>query len=78
MGNKKLKVNEKIEIIDKVPVWRKATLTLREAVEYTGLDIDKFYELTSDFDCPFVIWVGTKRLIKRKRLEEFLDERHML
>jgi hypothetical protein len=24
-------------------------------------------------DCPFVLWVGSKRLLKRKKLDEFLD-----
>lgn len=68
----------KEEKTNKVPIWYKANLTIEEAVEYTGIGRDKLYDMTNREDCPFVLWVGSKRLIKRKRLEEFLDKMYSI
>lgn len=57
-----------------VPIWERANLTLIEAAAYTGVGIDKLRELSDDESCDFVLWVGTKRLLKRKKLEEFLEK----
>lgn len=57
-----------------VPIWEKTNLTLDEAAKLTHIGINKIRELTGSDDCPFVLWVGTKRLIKRKRFEEYLDK----
>ena len=38
----------------------------------------KLRELTDNDDCEFVLWNGTKRLIKRKRLDEYLDRAYSL
>lgn len=62
----------------KVPVWEKATLTVKEAAEYSGIGQAKLRQLTDDDDCEFVLWNGTKRLIKRKRLDEYLDRAYSL
>ena len=37
-----------------------------------GVGKDKLRELTDREDCPFVLWVGSKRLIRRKKLDEYL------
>ena len=71
-------MNGKEEKMNKVPIWHKANLTIEEAMEYTGIGRDKLYDMTSQEDCPFVLWIGSKRLIKRKRLEEFLDKRYSI
>ena len=68
-------MNGNEEKMNKMPIWHKANLTIEEAIEYTGIGRDKLYDMTSQKDCPFVLWIGSKRLIKRKRLEEFLDTR---
>lgn len=62
----------------KVPIWEKATLTVKEAAEYSGIGQAKLRQLTDDDDCQFVLWNGTKRLIKRKRLDEYLDRAYSL
>ena len=59
--------------IEKVPVWEKANLSLEEAAAYFGIDINKLRDMTNDENCPFVLWNGNKRLIKRKQLERFLE-----
>ena len=56
-----------------VPVWQKVFLTLEESAAYYGIGINKLRELTSAEDCPFVLWVGRKRLIKRTAFEKYLE-----
>ena len=57
-----------------VPIWEKTNLTLEEAAAYSGVGINKLREISDDTNCNFVLWVGTKRLLKRKRLDEYLDK----
>ena len=57
-----------------VPIWEKANLTIEEAAAYFGLGTNKLREITSNPDCGFVIWIGTKRLIKRKKFEKYLED----
>jgi len=58
----------------KVPICEKANLTLLEAAEYFGIGVNKLKELTNNKDCDFVLWVGRKRLIKRKALDAYLAQ----
>lgn len=53
-----------------VPLWEKANLTLEEAALYSGIGQGKLRGLTNDEDCPFVLWNGSKRLLKRRKLDE--------
>ena len=55
-----------------VPVWEKTALTLNEAAEYTGIGVNKLREMSNDEKCSFVLWVGSKRLIKRRQIDEYL------
>ena len=57
-----------------IPVWERVTITVQEAVNYTGIGRDKLYELTDRDDCEFVLWVGSRRLLKRKKLEEYIEK----
>lgn len=57
-----------------VPIWEKANLTIEEAAAYFGIGTNKLREITSNPDCGFVIWIGTKRLIKRKKFEKYLED----
>ena len=61
-----------------VPIWEKSNLTLEEAAAYFNIGQNKLRELTNDKNCGFVIWVGTKRLIKRLKLEEYLAKAYSL
>ena len=47
-----------------VPLWEKANLTIEEAAAYFGIGMNKLRELIEDEQCKFVLYVGTKRLIK--------------
>ena len=57
-----------------VPIWQKSNLTLEEAAAYSGIGINKLRSMTDSDECKFVLWNGTKRLIKRRKLDEYLDK----
>ncbi len=59
-------------MVKEVPIADKALLTLEEATAYYGIGMNKIRELTNDDQCPYVLWNGSKRLIKRKPFEEYL------
>ena len=61
-----------------VPIWEKTLLTLKEAAAYSGIGINKLRELSNAKDCDFVIFVGSKRLIKRRQLDAFLAEQYSI
>ena len=61
---------DKIEI----PVYRKLLLTKEEAAAYSHVGINKLEELLKVPNCSFVIYVGKKKLIKRKEFEKFISE----
>ena len=56
-----------------VPLWEKANLTIEEAAAYFSIGENKLRELTNDDNCKFVLWIGTKRLIKRRQFEQYLE-----
>ena len=59
---------------EKVPIHLKVTLTIREAAEYSNIGINKIDQLLRQPNCPFVLYVGAKRLVKRKEFEEYLNK----
>lgn len=61
-----------------IPIWEKSNLTLEEASAYFGIGINKLRELTNEKNCQFVIWCGSKRLIKRKMLDEYLEKTYSI
>ena len=60
---------------EKVPIHLKMTLTTKEAAEYSNIGINKIESLLRMPNCPFVLYVGTKRLVKRKEFEEFISKK---
>ena len=70
-----MKYEDKIAL---VPLWHRCTLTLEEATAYSGLGRNKLIELSDDPNCDFIIWTGRKRLFKRRKLDEFIDNAYSL
>lgn len=68
----------KVEKEKMVPIWERVNLTLEEAAVYTGIGVDKLRDLSNSKDCDFVLWVGAKRLLRRKQLENFLSKCHSI
>ena len=58
---------------ERVSIENKFALTIKEAAEYFNIGEHRIRELTDKKDCPFVLWVGSKRLVKRKKFEEYLS-----
>lgn len=63
-----------IEKKPEVPIWKKTTLTIEEAAEYSNIGQNKLSELLKKTRCSFVLYVGKKKLVKRREFEEFISE----
>ena len=48
-------------------------ITFREASFYTGISEKKLIEITNLYACPFVLWMGNRRFIKRKTFDKFIQ-----
>ena len=56
-----------------VPIHLKMTLTIREAAQYSNIGINKIDSMLRMPNCPFVLYVGTKKLVKRKEFEQYIS-----
>ena len=61
-----------------VPIWGKSNLTLEEAGGYSGIGTAKLPEITNDKNCNFVLWVGNKRLIKKRLFDKFIEQAYSI
>ncbi|MDY4490036.1 MAG: excisionase [Candidatus Faecousia sp.] len=59
--------------MEQIPVNQKVLLTIPEASALTNIGINRIYSMANQPNCPFVVYVGIKRLIKREKFEEFLS-----
>ncbi len=64
--------------VKSIPIWEKSNLTLEEAAAYSGIGINKIRKQTNDEKCEFVLWIGSKRLIKRKKFDEYIEKTHSI
>lgn len=62
-----------MENVNSVPIWEKMNLTKQEAAIYSNIGINKIDEMLKDPKCTFVLYVGTKKLVKRKEFEQFIS-----
>lgn len=65
---------ERMEPELNVPIWQKLNLSIEEAAAYSNIGINKLYDMTNDPRCPFVLYIGRKRIIKRKAFESFIEK----
>ncbi len=61
-----------------IPIWEKTNLTLQEAAQYTGIGVNRLRKISSAENCPFVLWVGSKRLLKREALDKDLNKEYSI
>lgn len=61
-----------------VPIWEKSNLTLEEAAAYSGIGINKLRKITNEKNCSFVLFVGNKRLSKRRLLVKYLEQAYSI
>ena len=75
------KIRNKIERLNDmngIPIWEKMNLTVEEAAEYSNIGIHKIYELINQPNCPFVLFIGKKRVIKRKEFEKYVEKTNQI
>lgn len=53
-------------------------MTLEEASAYSSIGVNKLREITDSEKCPFVMHVGTKRLVKRKLFENYIENTYSI
>jgi len=61
-----------------ISIAEKALLTVEEAAEYFNIGANKIREITNAEDSPYVLWSGNRRLIKRLKFEQFLNEQYSI
>ena len=66
------------KIIAVVPISEKLLLTIKEAAAYSNIGINKLDTMLRENGCPFVLFIGRRRLVKRKEFEEYLSERFVI
>ena len=59
----------------RVPINLKLTLSIKEASEYSNIGINKIDAMLKQPNCPFVLYVGSKKLVKRKEFEAYISSK---
>lgn len=57
-----------------MPFWLKLNLTKQEAAAYSNIGINRIDEMLKEPKCSFVLYVGNKKLVKRKEFEQYLSK----
>lgn len=60
---------------ERVPIHLKMNLTIKEAAEYSNIGVNKIDSMLRSPNCPFVLFVGTNKLVKRKEFEDYIREK---
>jgi len=60
---------------ESVPIHLKLTLSIKEASEYSNIGINKIDAMLKQPHCPFVLYVGSKKLVKRKEFEAYISSK---
>ena len=61
-----------------VPICEKQHLTIEEAAAYSNIGVKKLRELTADQNCPFVLWIGNRRLIKKQKFDKYVNDSYSI
>ena len=59
---------------ENVPIHLKIAFTIKEAAAYSNIGINKIDSMLRVKGCPFVLYVGAKKLVKRKAFEAYLSQ----
>jgi hypothetical protein len=57
-----------------VPIYHKITLSITEANKLTGIGINSIEDRLREPNCPFVLYIGVKKMVKRKEFEEYISK----
>lgn len=61
-----------------IPIWERPTLTLTEAASLFSIGIHRLREMSNEPDCDFIVFVGSKKLFKRKKLEQYIEQSYSI
>lgn len=61
--------------VGKAPIHLKVALASKEAAEHSKIGINKIDSMLRSLNCPFVLFVGTKKLVKRREFEQFVSQK---
>ena len=73
-GSTKFCVDMGSSKVERVPINQNMALTIREAAEYSNIGINKIDVMLKQPGCPFVLYIGTRKLVKRKEFEKYISE----
>lgn len=54
------------------------SMTLKEASEWSGIGINRLRDITNEPKCPFVFFIGVKRMIRTERFRKWLDAQYSI
>ena len=60
---------------DDVPIQEKLLLTIKEAALYSNIGINRIDAMLREEGCPFVLFVGSRKLVKRREFENYISKR---
>ena len=62
------------KLMNNVSIENKLLLTIEEAAAYSNIGQNRLAKMLCQPRCPFVVYVGRKRLIKRREFEKYILE----
>jgi excisionase family DNA binding protein len=67
-----------VNAVKEIPFWEKSNLTIEEAAAYSGIGLNKLRAITNDENCPFVLWIGNRRLVKRRLFDDWIEKMYSI
>lgn len=61
-----------------VPINEKLLLTIKEAALYSNIGINRIDAMLREEGCPFVLFVGSRKLVKRREFENYISDRFVV
>ena len=65
-------------MVEELQVPIKMTLTIKETAAYSNIGINKIESMLRSPNCPFVLYVGSKKLVKRREFEQYISHKLMI
>ena len=59
-----------------IPIQEKLLLTIKEASAYSNIGINRIEAMLKEAGCPFVLYVGSRKLVKRQEFKDYIAKRH--
>ncbi|MGI5977378.1 MAG: excisionase [Candidatus Limivicinus sp.] len=65
--------------MEEIPVWEKSNLTIDEASAYFNIGSNRLRTVLDSKECQnCVLWVGSKRLVKRVLFQDYLNSTYSI